>query len=71
MEGQMKEFKIKVKDVKDFVKSELALYASGAGKRFSIALHAGPNVNRYIVEIGGEKKGFTNAGAAVRHFNGS
>jgi len=62
-------FKIKVKDVKEFVMKERATYASGNGKRFSVALHAGPNVERYVVEIGGESKGFTKLGDAVRYFN--
>lgn len=67
----MGKFTIKVKDVKEFVKSEFSLFASGEGKRFYIALHSGPNVNRYIVESKerGIKKGFTNLGEAVRCFN--
>jgi hypothetical protein len=65
----MKEFAIKVKDVKEFTKTQQYIYASGAGKRFFVSLHAGPNVERYIVEINGQRKGFTNVGDAVRYFN--
>lgn len=65
----MQDIKIKVKDVKEFVKTQTSLYASGNGRRFYISLHAGPNVERYIVEINGERKGFTNVGDAVRFFN--
>ncbi len=66
----MEDFKIKVKDVKEFVKSEGLTYASGKGKRFFIKLHAGPNVERYVVEYDGHKKSFTKCGDAVRCFNG-
>ncbi len=65
----MSDFKIKVKDVKEFVMKERVTYARGNGKRLSIALRSGPNVERYVVEVGGESKGFTKLGDAVRHFN--
>jgi len=65
----MNDLAIKVKDVKEFVKSERALYASCKGKRFFVALHAGPNVNRYIVELDGSPNGFTKLGDAVKFFN--
>lgn len=64
-----KPFKIKVKDVKEFVKNNKYVYASGAGKTFSVALHAGPNVERYVVENSEGAKSFTNVGDAVRYFN--
>ena len=65
----MSNFKIKVKDVKEFVKKESVIYANGNGKRFSVALRAGPNVERYVVEVGDDSKGFTKLGDAVRYFN--
>jgi len=67
----MSGFKIKVKDVQDFVKSELVLYASGRGKRFFVRIHAGPNVERYVVETNKGTVGFAKAGEAVQHFNDS
>ena len=67
----MNDFEIKVKDVKEFVKTRLYTYASGRNKRLFIALHAGPNVERYVVETKEGRKGFTNVGKAVRFFNAS
>lgn len=64
-----KKLTIKVKDVKEFVRLEYALYTSGKGKKFFIALHAGPNIERYVVETNSERKGFTNVGEAVKYFN--
>lgn len=69
MKTKDKQFKIKIKDVRAFMKKELHLYASGQGKQFFIVLHAGPNVERYIVKVGEELKGFTKLGEAVRYFN--
>ena len=66
----MNDFNIKVKDVKEFVKTQRFIYASGKGKTFSVALQAGPNVERYVVSTGGEETGFTKLGDAVRFFNG-
>jgi len=65
----MEKFKIKVKDVKEFVKNKSYIYASGGGKTFSVSLHAGPNVDRYTVEHGETKEGFTDVGEAVKYFN--
>ena len=65
----MKDFKIKVKDVKEFIGKETVLYASGDGKQFHITLHAGPNMERYIVKNKGVSVGFTKLGDAVRLFN--
>jgi len=65
----MSDFKIKVKDVKAFVIDKRYQYASGKGKKFYIALRAGPNVERYIVEAEGKTGGFTKLGDAVRFFN--
>ena len=67
----MGDFKIKVKDVKAFVIETRHLYASGKGKRFYVALRAGPNVERYIVEVEGTTAGFTKLGEAVQFFNGN
>ena len=65
----MKDFKIKVKDVKEFVKTSFYTYASGQGKVFEVALHAGPNVPRYVVKNGNTTRGFTKVGEAVEFFN--
>lgn len=66
----MDKVKIKVKDVKEYMKSFRHMYASENGrKRFHILLHAAPNVERYIVEVGGTEQGFTKLGDAVRLFN--
>ncbi len=69
----MEEFKIKVKDAKNFVKTERVLAASDSEKEFYIALRAGPNVKRYIVinRAGPEvtENGFTKIGEAVKYFN--
>jgi len=65
----MSGFKVKIKDVKEFVRVERKLYASGDGKKLYIALRAGPNVERYIVETKSENTGFTKLGDAVRRFN--
>ena len=64
-------FKILVKDVEAWVKSERVMYASGEGKRFFVTVHAGPGVERYIVHNmrTGEDKGFNSRGEAVRFFN--
>ena len=62
-------FKIKVKDVKEFVNSETVVYAAGEGKKFLVTVHAGPNAERYIVQHGMMKKGFIKLGEAVRFFN--
>jgi len=64
-------FKILVKDVESWMKSERVMFASGEGKRFFITVHAGPNVERYIVHNmrTGKDKGFTNRSEAVRFFN--
>ena len=64
--------KIRVKDVRQFVRKEYHLYESGGEpyKEFQIALRAGPNVERYLVKVDGcEPKGFTKLGDAVRYFN--
>jgi hypothetical protein len=64
-------FKIKVKDVKTFVKTERLLYAAGNGKRFYVSLYAAPNAKRYTVSVSAdeEDRGFTNLSEAVRYFN--
>ena len=63
-------FKILVKDLKHFVKTERTMFASGAGKKLYVSLHAGPNVRRYSVEHqNGEVEFFNKAGDAVRRFN--
>ena len=65
----MEPFKILVKDLTEFIKKERVVYASGRGKRLLVALRAGPNVKRYVVEKGGEIRSFSNKGNAVRYFN--
>jgi hypothetical protein len=65
----MSGFKIKVKDVKEFVRNEQITYARGHGKTLSVRLRAGPNVERYVVTVGDEAEGFTVLGDAVRWFN--
>lgn len=65
----MKKFNIKVKDVKEHIKTMQDLYASVAGKKFFIALYAAPNVARYTVEIGNVATSFKKLGDAVRYFN--
>ncbi len=65
----MSEFKIKVKDVSEFVKTKLVVYATGQGKKFLVALHAAPNIKRYVVQYGMLKKGFIKKGEAVKFFN--
>jgi hypothetical protein len=67
----MKELKIFVNQVSQFMLSERILYASGDNKRFFITLHAAPNYNRYIVlnTVSGKEIGFTDKGKAVRFFN--
>ena len=65
----MADFHIKVKDVKEFVNKERVMYACGDGKNFYATLRAGPNVERYVVEVGEESKSFTKLGEAVRYFN--
>ena len=67
----MKEFKIKVKDVKEYVNNERTMYAQGSGKSLFITLRAGPNVQRYIVVVGDESHGFIKLGDAVRLFHDS
>lgn len=62
----MNEFKLKVGGVKKFVKEEMHLYAAGDGKRFYVAIHAGPDVERHIVQTKGSQRGFTKIGEAVR-----
>ena len=65
----MKLLKILVKDLKKFIKEEEVCYASGEGKRLFVKLHAGPNIERYIVRKANESKGFAVAGNAVKYFN--
>ena len=65
----MKKLKITVKGIKEFMKDTKLMYASGAGKIFYIALHAGPNVERYFVMDSTGLTGFRNVGEAVRYFN--
>jgi hypothetical protein len=63
-------FKILVKDIKDFIKTERVLFASDGGKKLYVALHAGPNVRRYIIEHQhGKAEFFVKVGDAVRRFN--
>lgn len=66
----MNDFRILVKDVKEFVNTGIFTYARGQGKSFSVCLHAGPNVKRYVVEVGGIETRFTKVGEAVKFFNG-
>jgi len=67
----MGNFTILVKDVKEFAKTARCIYALGKCKKFSVLLHAGPNVKRYIVEVDGIETGFTKVGDAVKFFNAS
>lgn len=63
-------FKILVKDLKNFVRIEKVLFASGRGKKLSVSLWAGPNIKRYMVEHAhGETEFFLKAGDAVKRFN--
>jgi hypothetical protein len=66
----VKPFKIKVKDLAEFVKTEKMLYAAGSNKKLYVLLHAGPNVERYLVKsLRYGDKGFTKKGEAVKYFN--
>jgi hypothetical protein len=66
----MKQINLKVKEVEEFVKSHVVLYATNCGKKFFILLHAGPNVERYVVvDEEGRRDGFKRVGDAVRRFN--
>ena len=67
----MSEFKLKVKDAKEFIDRERMMYAHGAGKGLYVRLKAGPNVERYIVKVGDKETGFTKLSDAVRLFNNS
>lgn len=67
----MKNFLLKIKDVKKFMKDEKVLYAANERKKFFILLHAGPNVDRYVVSVDGDLSGFTKINEAVKFFNGS
>jgi hypothetical protein len=64
-------FKLLVREIEAWMKSERVMYASGEGKRLFVTVHAGPGVKRYIVHNmrTGEDTGFTNRGQAVRFFN--
>lgn len=66
----MKPFTILVKDLKQFIKEEEVLYASGDGKRLYVKLHAGPNVARYIVKKNTiNDRSFVKKGDVVKYFN--
>lgn len=65
----MKTFEVLMKDLKQFVRNEKHLFASGCGKRLFVRLQAGPNVERYVVTHDGKTAGFAKAGDAVRYFN--
>lgn len=65
----MKKFIIKAKDVQDFVKGKEVLFASGTSKLFFIALEAGPNTDRYIIETPAGRTSFNRIGKAVHFFN--
>jgi len=67
----MKKFKILVKDLEKFILEERLLFASGEGKRLLVTLHAGPGVERYIVQKLAikEEVRFTQKGKAVKYFN--
>ena len=66
----MKEFKIFVNQVSQFMYAERVMFATGDNKRFFITLHAAPNFNRYIVKnmVSGVEFGFNNKGKAVKEF---
>lgn len=65
----MIESKLKVKEVKAFVKEKRYQYACGRGKKFLVGLYAGPCVDRYFVVTKDSDVGFRRCGDAVRHFN--
>lgn len=67
----MNEFKVLVKDLEEFVKTEKVLFASSSenNKKFYVKLHACPNSERYIVEVNRQSKAFIKKGEAVKHFN--
>jgi len=65
-----KSFKILVKDLSSFVKTNRVLFASGDGKQLHVALRAGPNVERYFVSHGTDVTlGFRKKNDAVKYFN--
>ena len=69
--------KILVKDLDLFIKKERLLFASGSSKknlvkRIYVKLHAGPGVERYIVEDHGKwikTHSFTSKSEAVKLYN--
>ena len=65
----MKQFKILVKSLDKFIKTERVLFAASRGQKLYVTLHAGPNVKRYIVTGYEIHKEFSAKGDAVRFFN--
>ena len=65
----MKDLKLLVKDLENYIRTQKILYATDGTKRFYVTLWAGPNIERYIVEKDGKQKGFTNKSKAVKYFN--